>query len=400
MSPEQALARLASADWLVAAQPFFRCLDGAAGRTRAVGGIVRDTLLGRPRGTTDIDMATELLPEEVAARGEAAGLGVHPTGIEHGTVTLVHGGRAVEVTTLRQDVETFGRRARVAFGTDWTEDARRRDFTMNALYCGPYGALFDPLGGIEDCLSGRVRFIGDPDARIAEDRLRVYRYFRFAASHGEQRFERDALEACARAVDDLDALSAERVGGEMMRLLAQPQCATTLRAMVETGVLSSELFSLRTLVMLKRLEEGSVPATPSMRLAIAGLSGADVPKLRQAWRLSNATMSMLERMMAATRLARTESWAELIYRDADLARHAIAAAAALDDRSPSWAASSIAGIEALTVESFPISGADLIAIGIEPGPILGAELKRLETLWIESCFKLGREALLEQVGRT
>lgn len=166
MTREAALARLAGASWLETVRPVFDCLGGG-GLTRAVGGIVRDTLIGRVRGTTDIDMATVLLPDEVATRGAAAGFAVHHTGVAHGTVTLVHEGQPVEVTTLRRDVETFGRHASVAFGTDWAEDARRRDFTMNALYCGPRGDLFDPLGGLNDCLAGRVRFIGDPDARIA-----------------------------------------------------------------------------------------------------------------------------------------------------------------------------------------------------------------------------------------
>ncbi|WMT86038.1 CCA tRNA nucleotidyltransferase [Pelagibacterium sp. 26DY04] len=397
MSREQALTRLAQADWLDAARPVFDCLDGAMGRTRAVGGIVRDTLLGRPRGSTDIDMATELTPDEVLARGKAAGLGAHPTGVEHGTVTLVHDGRAVEVTTLRRDVETFGRHARVAFGTDWTEDARRRDFTMNALYCGVDGVLFDPLGGLEDCLERRVRFIGDPDARIAEDRLRVYRYFRFAASHGEQRLEEQALAACMRAAGELGALSAERVGSEMMRLLAQPKCAATLAAMVRVGVLAAALFSPQALKALERLEALPLPITADMRLAAMELTGAQVAALRVEWRLSNATMASLGQLTAALELARAANWAELAYRHPERRTQAIALATALDQHAIAWMNEAISTVEGMGSRNFPISGADLLAHGMKPGPEVGAELKRLERLWIESRFELDRDGLLEQV---
>jgi poly(A) polymerase len=389
---------LKAADWLDAARPFLDCLDGKIGRTRAVGGIVRDTLQGRPQGSTDIDMATELLPDEVAARGRAAGLGVHPTGVDHGTVTLVHAGRSVEVTTLRRDVETFGRHAKVAFGTDWAEDARRRDFTMNALYCGADGELFDPLDGLDDCLAGRVRFIGDPDARIAEDRLRVYRYFRFAASHGNQRFEPEAVEACARAAGDLGALSAERVGGEMMRLLAQPQCAATLAVMVNVGILTS--VPAGALSAFERLEQQPLPADAASRLAALDLTGGSTANLRTAWRLSNATMARGADLVAGARLAGAERWAELSYRHRENSAEAIAIAAAVGGHGPEWVAEAITVVEDYRWTRFPVSGSDLLAMGIEPGPALGVELKRLEALWIDSRFELDKDALLEKARRS
>ncbi|WP_332717704.1 CCA tRNA nucleotidyltransferase [Pelagibacterium mangrovi] len=398
MRRDEALARLKGADWLDAARPFFDCLDGADGRTRAVGGIVRDTLLGRPRGSTDIDMATELLPDEVAARGRAAGLGVHPTGVDHGTVTLVHEGRAVEVTTLRRDVETFGRHAKVAFGTDWAEDARRRDFTMNALYCGADGELFDPLDGLDDCLAGRVRFIGDPDERIAEDRLRVYRYFRFAASHGNERFEPEAVEACARAAGDRGALSAERVGGEMMRLLAQPHCAATLAVMVKIGMLTS--VPAGALSAFERLERQPAAADAALRLAVLDLTGGSVADLRSAWRLSNATMARVADLVAGARLAEAERWAELSYRHRENSAQAVAIAAAVGGHGPEWATEAMAVVEDHGWTRFPVSGSDLLAMGIEPGPALGAELKRLEALWIDSRFELDKGALLEKARRS
>ncbi|MCS6760402.1 MAG: CCA tRNA nucleotidyltransferase, partial [Candidatus Devosia euplotis] len=185
------IAALRSAEWLLRTQTqaIFAALDGARGRTRAVGGVVRDTLMEREHANPDIDLATELLPEVVLARAAAAGIAGYPTGIAHGTVTLKLGDALAEVTTLRRDIETNGRHAIVAFGTDWAADAGRRDFTLNALYCGADGTLFDPLDGVEDALAGKVRFIGDAGERIAEDGLRVYRFFRFSASHGQQQFD-------------------------------------------------------------------------------------------------------------------------------------------------------------------------------------------------------------------
>ena len=203
---EEAETRLCTAGWLQnpALQRIFKALDGGAGRTRAVGGVVRDTLMAHDRTSTDFDLATELSPDQVVKRAHAAGIASYPTGIEHGTVTLKANDLVAEVTTLREDVETYGRHAKVEFGTDWRRDAERRDFTLNALYAGPDGQLFDPLGGAADCLAGIVRFIGDADQRIAEDRLRVYRFFRFTASHGHEQFDATGLVAVKRAAGTLD----------------------------------------------------------------------------------------------------------------------------------------------------------------------------------------------------
>ena len=224
-------ARLREAHWvhLPELRAILALLEGEAGRTRIVGGLVRDTILDLPHAVSDIDIATELLPDDVTERAREAGIAVYPTGIDHGTVTLRHGTVVVEVTTLRQDVETDGRHAIVRFGTDWIADASRRDFTLNALYADMDGALFDPLGGLGDCIDARVRFIGEPAQRIAEDGLRVYRFFRFSASHGREAFDPAGLEACAAAAHSLDHLSAERVGGEIRRMLGLRHVASTLR---------------------------------------------------------------------------------------------------------------------------------------------------------------------------
>lgn len=396
-SQNEAMRRLKSATWLPVIAPFFEALDGEAGTTRAVGGIVRDTLLGIERGKTDFDFATQLLPVEVMARARRAGLVAHPTGIAHGTVTVVAGDVTVEVTTLRQDVETFGRHARVQFGTDWTADALRRDFTMNALYCGPSGELFDPLDGLADCLAGRVRFIGDADQRIAEDRLRVYRYFRFSASHGGQQFEHEALSACERAVDGLEALSAERVGGEMVRLLGLPQCAKTLQIMRDIGIMSEWAFSEPVIAAFDHLEALEVPVTATMRLSVIQLLVGDAEKLRDQWRLSNRDMAEIENFTDAATLAQQGLWVELAYRFSVISDHAIALAAAVEGRERTWMDHGAAIVAGLGPIHFPVSGKDLIARGFS-GPNLGIELRRLETIWLESGAKLDRDALLARIG--
>lgn len=397
MNPDAALERLRRAPWLDAARPFFDCLDGAAGKTRVVGGIVRDTLLGIEGGQPDIDMASELLPDQVAERGRAAGMNVHPTGADHGTMTLVHDGRAAEVTTLRRDVETFGRKAKVAFGTDWTKDASRRDFTMNALYCGPDGQLFDPLNGLDDCLSGRVRFIGDPDARIAEDKLRVYRYFRFVVSHGKQHFDDIAVAACERAAGDLGALSAERVGHEMMRLLSYRHCAVVLAEMTSIDVLPAEHFSPEALAGLAGIEAFEVPIDAEMRVAVMGMSGVAIVSLRHKWRLSNAAVARIGRLMGAADLGRQEKLEELAYRYRPEQSAGLAIAAAIEGRAESWLVERLNTVKALAPGTFPLSGSDLVSAGYTPGPALGAELLRLENLWIGSGFSLDRAALLARV---
>ncbi|MBN9346836.1 MAG: CCA tRNA nucleotidyltransferase, partial [Devosia sp.] len=240
MIAKAALQRLKDAPWLrdPATQKIFALLDGERGKTRAVGGAIRDTLVDHEREATEIDFATELLPREVMRRAGEAGVAAYPTGIEHGTITLKVDDRVAEVTTLREDIETDGRHAVVRFGWGWTRDAERRDFTMNALYSDMEGELFDPINGVEDCLSGAVRFIGDANKRIAEDKLRVYRFFRFTASHGHEQFDEDGLVAVHKAAGDLHNISAERVGNEMRRMLALPRIARTLETMAQTGVLN------------------------------------------------------------------------------------------------------------------------------------------------------------------
>ncbi|SDG50484.1 CCA tRNA nucleotidyltransferase [Pelagibacterium luteolum] len=396
MQSREALERLRSAGWLARARPFFDALDGASMRTRAVGGLVRDTLLARPVGSGDIDLATELTPDEVMFRAAKAGIIAHPTGIEHGTVTLVSDGVSAEVTTLRRDVETFGRHARVVFGADWAADAARRDFTMNALYADADGNLFDPLGGLEDCLAQRVRFIGDPNQRIAEDRLRVYRYFRFSATHGGQQLDPAAISACERAAGDLGALSAERVGAEMMRLLDAPKCARTLKQMARIGLLDPALFDEIGLDALALREVQSEP-TATQRLGLLAALGRDIAPLRESWRLSNATMEVIDRTRRAADIAASGRWLELAQFGPDVAMDGIAVAQAVTVRDADWRLSAEKSTHARLGRKFPLSGAHLIAKGFTPGPAIGAELSRLERLWLESDGALTKADLLTRV---
>lgn len=396
IKPSDMVARLKSADWLNRdeTQALLRLLGGEEGRTRAVGGIVRDTLLGRELAPTDIDFATALLPHEVAIRAERAGVAVHPTGIEHGTVTLRLGSLTAEVTTLREDIETDGRRAVVQFGTDWRRDAERRDFTLNALYAGIDGELFDPLGGLEDCIAGRVRFIGDPGRRIDEDRLRVYRFFRFSASHGGEKFDPEGLEACRAAASRLSGLSAERVGGELKRMLSLARVANTLKLMCEADILT---LSGETIRLLHSYERRARRPDLSARLAII-IAETGSKQLKSLWRLSNDEIAGAEAILTVAGLLRDYSLNEAAYRHPAALADGVEVAAVLADWTEAGKSAVLDQLQGLSVPRFPVSGGDLLARGLRPGKALGAELDRLEQLWIESGFSLDREALLSHVG--
>lgn len=388
--------RLRRADWLMRpeTQRILALLDGAAGRTRVVGGIVRDTLLELPRENSDIDMATELTPDEVTLRAERARLSVYPTGIEHGTVTLRLDTLTAEVTTLREDVETDGRHAVVKFGTDWKQDALRRDFTLNALYAGMDGRLFDPLHGVEDCLARKVRFIGKPAERIAEDRLRVYRFFRFSASHAGEQFDADGLAACAAAAGTLGRLAAERVGSEMRRMLALPRIANTLRAMREAEVLplpDAVIGQLRAYERRVRRPEYAA------RLAIL-VADIGAERLQAMWRLSNDDIGGAEAILSAARLISEFKLNEAAYRHPGALADGIDVAATLSNWGDAGKLAVVEQLQRLDVPRFPIRGNDLVGIGMAPGRELGMELERLERAWIESGFALDRQALLEMAS--
>ncbi|MCP8883931.1 CCA tRNA nucleotidyltransferase [Devosia sp. XJ19-1] len=385
--------RIENAEWLVrpAVQTIFAVLGGAEGQTRAVGGAVRDGLIGRTREHADIDMATELLPVSVMQKAKAAGIDAYPTGIEHGTVTLRLEDTTVEVTTLRQDVVTDGRHAQVQFGTDWVADAERRDFTLNALYCHADGTLFDPLKGVGDLVNGRVRFIGDAARRIAEDGLRVYRFFRFSASHGGEQFDPEGLDACRDAAEEIDHIARERVGAEMMRMLALPRVAQTLGVMDKLGLLCIEPGAAAALLRYETL--GGQTATA--RLALMGREGLE--RRQGEWRLSKAIMTHADHIAEAAQLLRQGDIGWAAYRFGEDAVEGLAVAAAEEAWPREQLAEIARDLGRLPVAPLPVSGADLEAKGMKPGPDMGAALAIMERAWVESEFSLGKAALLERI---
>ncbi len=274
----------------------FGALSGDGVETRAVGGAVRDALLGLE--VTDVDFATTAVPEKVMARARGAGLKAIPTGLAHGTVTVVADGTAFEVTTLRRDVETFGRHATVAFTQDWAEDAQRRDFTLNALYAEADGTLYDPLHGYEDLAAGRVRFIGDARARIEEDYLRILRFFRFNAYYGRGPLDEDGLAACVRARAGLAQLSAERIWAELKRILVAPRAEAGIAALFDYGLLSDVLGGAPRLGRLARLiaieaAQGREASAPLRLAALCVFVAEDAPRLAARFKLSNADQALL-----------------------------------------------------------------------------------------------------------
>lgn len=401
---ELALPSLKTSPWLQRPETarVFATLSGDVGATRAVGGAVRDSLLGLP--VTDVDLATRLHSEEVMARARSAKLKAIPTGLAHGTVTVVADGVSFEVTTLRRDVETFGRHATVAFTEDWAEDAARRDFTINALYAGADGTLFDPLGGYADLLAGRVRFIGDPAARIREDYLRILRFFRFNAAYGDGAFDADGLMACVRERDGLRRLSAERVASELKRLLVAPRARDAVSVLFAYGLLCDVLASVPQVLRFERLIEIEtvLERAPSAMLRLAALAvfvSEDAKRLGRRFKLSNADQTQLAlaavpfddglpheaaakrklyRLGAGAYASRVMlAWAT---RDAPVTDADWRKAATLSDR---WEA-----------PVFPLRGPDITALGDFSGPAIGEMLRKIESEWIAGGFAEDREGLL------
>ncbi len=385
-------------------------IDGET-TTRLVGGTVRNALLGEP--VKDIDMATVLLPEDVVARAESAGLKAVPTGIEHGTVTLVAHGRPVEVTTLRADVETDGRRAVIRYTQDWAEDAERRDFTMNALYCDADGTIFDPLSGLDDLLARRVRFIGDAEDRIREDYLRILRFFRFFAYYGHGRPDADGLKACVRLKSGMALLSAERIWSELKRILEAPTPERTMLWMRTTEILQTVLpecwgiDAIHALVAPERAE-GWLP-DPMLRLAaIIPPNPEKIDALSDRLRLSRAENRWLAEWAAADPISvplDDDSLAKRLYgegKSSVLAHLRLGLAKASGEGKDDIASSLRQNIDFASgweKPELPVTGKDLQALGTEQGPGLGEILAGLEEMWIESGFTLSRDALLEEARR-
>jgi poly(A) polymerase len=388
----------------------FEALEHSGDETRIVGGAIRNALLYRP--FHEIDLATTASPETTMARARAAGLRCIPTGLEHGTVTLISEGETFEVTTLREDIETDGRRAKVRFGGDFKADALRRDFTMNALFMARNGDLFDYVGSLDDIKERRVRFIGDPAQRIREDYLRILRFFRFSADFGEGPIDSKGLLAALRERAGLAQLSRERVRAELFKLFLARRAAEVTREMCYAGLLGPLLASAPNPARLRRLF-GAIPlAAHDPLLALAALClelPEDAERLRERLRLSNAEYQRLEDAAAALiglhGRDRPPGFDDLRAglfrrgRQTMLDALALAEAGACERYGSEWEAAR----EFLSAEPeprLPFSGADLVARGVTPGPALGKALDRLREYWIGAGFPddaAGLSGMLDQV---
>ena len=398
--------------WMKAAETrvVFAALEAAGGPgcARFVGGCVRNALTGHP--VADIDIATVLTPAEVIAALTAAGLKAVPTGVEHGTVTAVSGGKPFEITTLRRDVETDGRRAVVAFTDDWAQDAQRRDFRLNALYADAEGGLFDPTGeGAADARAGRIVFVGDPETRILEDGLRILRFFRFLAWYGRGAPDAAGLAACERLKPRLAALSAERVSKELLKLLEADDPRPSVRLMAQTGVLPLALPGAEGLGRFEALvaieTEQLFQCDPLLRLAALlaqDPAAGEAAGLRL--RLSNAQR---ERLVAALgREPRIVSW--MSPREARRAVYRLGAGAFCDRALLAWAGSQrpAAAIQWRALlpmaqtwprPSFPLTGEAVLAAGVPRGPLVGAVMAEVEAWWIDHDFTDDQLSMVEQL---
>jgi poly(A) polymerase len=384
--------KLQRADWQrwPGMSALLRALGGGAGETRFVGGCVRDTLLGLP--VNDVDLATRLAPEAVIERLAASKIKSVPTGLAHGTVTAVIGGRPVEVTTLRRDVATDGRRATIAYTDDWCEDAARRDFTINALSVEPATLeVHDYFSGLADLETRRVRFIGDALTRIAEDHLRILRFFRFHARFGAGAADGDALEACTARANDLMALSRERIADELTKLLAVPNPIRAAGLMVDHGILTPVLpeISKDGVERLKRLVERELAAglAPDPLRRLAALLPADVSqvadvaaRLRLSKRAAKRLASAAQRSpgdaedpsLLAYRLGRDEAVDRILLGDGD---------PALSAKLADWSAPRLT-----------IGGGDLIGMGLPAGPLVAKTLQAVDREWAQAGFDPDKQA--------
>jgi tRNA nucleotidyltransferase/poly(A) polymerase len=373
---------------------------------RVNGGAVRNAIMGMP--VNDVDVSTTLVPRDVMLRAKAAGYKVVPTGIEHGTVTVVIDGYAFEVTTLRNDLETDGRHAKVLYGRDWEVDARRRDLTMNALYCDADGKVYDPLGGMPDVLSKTVRFIDDAETRIREDYLRILRFFRFFAWYGQFRPDAEGLKACARLKEELASLSVERIWMELSKLFAAPDPSRAILWMRQTGVLTavlpeSEKWGIDNMQPLMRMEQENNWAPDSL-LRMMSILPPDPDKMK----------SLVTRLKLPNKVRdRLVGWAETPKPDADwkqpefeqwLYRQNIQGvedtlrlSSIVTDAPAKKFLRQLKWLKRYVRPVFSIKGQDLLNQGVQAGPQVSEIMTKLENDWVESGFNLSREQLLASI---
>ena len=401
---------IAHADWLKAAETraVMAALDAARpGASRFVGGCVRNALIAK--AVDDIDIATQMTPDQVTAAAHKVGLGAAPTGIEHGTITVIANHRPFEVTTLRRDVTTDGRRASVAFTESWDEDSQRRDFRLNALYADAAGEVFDPTGGgVEDARAGRIIFVGDAETRIREDYLRILRFFRFNAWYGKGAPDAAGLAACAAHKPGLDALSVERIWKETKKLLAAPDPRAALAAMEASGVRARALPEFERMERLTALVtiEAELLIASEARTRIAAALG-DQTQARALARRMKASNEEREHLVAALGdKPRIVSY--LSMRETRRALYRLGVQTFCDRAKLAWAEEGIGKSAAQwrallemaktwTRPIMPLTGEDVLAAGVPGGPKIGAVLREVESWWIDSDFPDDKLSMVERL---
>jgi len=388
--------------WMVepATLAVLRALAAGGAEARFVGGSVRDALLGLRIG--DIDIATSASPERVIELLEKARIKVVPTGLDHGTVTAIVPPRHFEITTLRRDVETYGRRARVAFDADWAADAARRDFTINAMFLDPDGTIHDPVGGLPDLRARRIRFVGDPATRIAEDVLRLLRYYRFEARFGTGGGDTQARAACRAAAHLLPTLSGERVQQELIKLLETPDPLAGLQMMQDDGVLAVAVPEARHLDRLRRLMLVQGPADPLLRLAaLIEVDGEGAVALAERLRLSNVWRDRLRGLSPPRPIdpqGNVQTQRRALYRlGVERYRDVAVLIAAEGGMSRTRVTELLDLARGWTPPAFPLAGRDVIALGIPAGERVGRLLSAVHDWWEEGDFTADRAHCLERL---
>jgi len=408
-----AVAELPDTGWLKdgALARLLSLLDRDGEEARVVGGAVRNALIRLP--FDEVDIATTAVPDEVTRRAAAAGLKAIPTGAEHGTVTVVIDGKPFEVTTLRVDIETYGRKAKVSFGRDWAKDAARRDFTINALSVSADGKIHDYVGGLADIAAHKVRFIGEPAQRIAEDYLRILRFFRFHAWYAHGPPDAAGLHACVVARAGLETLSRERVRVELMKLLVAPRATPTLAVMAETGILGTVLGGVPLLASFENMAkvEAAIgaPADAVQRLGALGVATMeDAERLSERLRLSNAEF---ERLMALEYWWRVKPAAG--EHAARVLLYQLGTKSFVDRALVAWSRSDAGAADAAwrqlatlaqrwIAPMFPLKAQDFLSRGVPKGPPMGAALRAAEQAWVDADFPDDRaviEAIAERAAQ-
>jgi poly(A) polymerase len=391
-------------DWMVSRETSRVMNALGEGKARFVGGCVRNMLLGEEVG--DIDIATQWTPDQVTEKLTAAGIRVVPTGIDHGTVTAVIDKKPYEITTLRKDIETDGRRAVVSFTEDWREDAQRRDFTINTLLADPQGNIYDPTGeGLKDMEARRVRFVGDPATRIREDYLRILRFFRFHATYGKGAPDKDGLKACRAAADKIPNLSKERITQEFMKILSVDNPVDILSVMFDNSILTEFNFPEYKPELLKHLCEfqqrfGIAFVSPRLYV-LSGLNQDNIKRMERLLlipKVFKRDIEAISEILKLPDLSKDQAVKVAVYKHGRTSTaQALIIEVAQDRVMNGFINSALEIIQKWDIPTFPVDGNDLMKAGIEKGPALGAALSKLEEWWIGQEFKPDRKACLAQL---